>query len=376
MQAESGDIGVRSADTPVSAEKPITEKPSETPGKSSGKPAAPPPRREAIEAAITKTEAKSAAKSSPELGKKEGESAPGALPADGGDRVRNEKGQFVAAQKKDMPKAWKQDYRPKWDALDPELANWVAELEETREKQFLAGIDPYKQDAVWARQLKPVLQPYEQMFQQQYGGVAQGIQQLINLSNFAAQKPKEFVEWFTKTRGVPLESQAATPEQAANQQAIEGVLRPYLERIAGLEQQLQQFSQRQSQTSEQQALVVVNDFLSQKDDKGSLKFPVTDDAIDDFAAHIAFVRGQHGDWDDQRVLEAAYGSLGWTHPAMRQVRLERELAERKAKETAELEAKKAAAVSVTGAPSQASSAKLDARDRRSVIAAAIDRVQR
>jgi hypothetical protein len=159
-------------------------------------------------------------------------------------------------------------------------------------------------------------------------------------------------------------------------QSLQPLLQPVLEKVSGLERQLQGYTSSQSQQSETQALSIVNDFLNQKDESGSLKFPITDDVVDDFAARIAFVRGMHSDWDDQRVLEEAYNDLGWTHPIMRQARLDRETAQRKAKEEAEIQAKKAAAVQVTGAPATNPTVRVDPRDRRAAITAAMDRVTR
>ena len=301
-----------------------------------------------------------------------------------GERPRDPKtGQFLSGEqaptikRRDMPRAWKQDYKPKWETLDPEIANFLAELEETREKQVLSGIDQYKQAAAWASPLRQILQPYEQTFQQQYGGLAQGVQQLLQLSTFAANKPKEFLEWFARSRGIDFGSQQPQdPQTQTLMQSLQPMLQPVLEKVTGLERQLQQFSTSQSQASESQALNVVNEFLDQKDESGSLKFPITDDVIDDFAARIAFVRGAHSDWDDQRVLEQAYDDLGWTHPAMRQSRLDREASQRRVKDEAELQAKKAAAVSVTGAPATTQTASIDPRDRRKAIEAAFDRVTR
>lgn len=369
MTAESGKI----------ISTPVTTSPAE------GKPP-PPTRRDHIAAAVDKAE--KAKETTTPAGKASGvppSTPPGAAPVEG--RVRDDKGQFIKTEttpstiepikRRDMPRSWKQEYRAKWEALDPEINEFLAGLEETREKQVLSGIEQYKQAAQWAGPLRQILQPYEATFQSQYGGLAQGLQQLLNLSSFAGQKPKEFLEWFAKSRGIDLTG--ATPQDPQAQalmQSLQPVLQPVLEKVTGLENQLRQYSTSQTQASEAQALSVVNEFLVQKDETGNLKFPISDDVIDDFAARIAFVRGGHGDWDDQRVLEQAYDDLGWTHPAMRQARLDREAASRKAKEEAELQAKKAAAVSVTGAPATTLDGKVDPRDRRAVISAAYDRVNR
>ena len=381
MTAEQGEIGV-------------TEKTIE-------KPPPPPSLRESITTAVEKTEKAKAPAGTPGIPpttRKTDVTAPAGVPDKTG-RVHDEAGKFVTKttepagsggapadlagsgggiKRRDMPRSWKQEYKSKWEALDPEINDFLATLEDTREKQFLDGINKYKTAADWANPLRQVLQPYEQQFQQQNGGLAQGIQQLLNLSRFAADKPQEFLEWFARSRGINLAGAqaAADPQAQAFMQSLQPVLAPVLEKVTGLERQLQQFSTSQSQANEAQALSIVNEFLSQKDEAGGLKFPVADDLIDDFAARIAFVRGAHSEWDDHRVLEQAYDDLGWTHPAMRQARFDSELAAKRAKEEAELQAKKAAAVSVTGAPGTKIAGKVDARDLRAVISSAVDRVSR
>lgn len=271
----------------------------------------------------------------------------------------------AAPTRRPMPKSWKQDFAPKYDALDPDLANFIAELEEKREKDVLSGIEQYKSAADYGRQLRQAIGPYEQMLQQ-YGGPAQGIGQLLKLQAFAAQNPEQFVRWFAQQRGINLSGHQAetTPEQ----QALEAALQPWQQKVSALEQQLQQFSQSQEQAQQEKTLQTINSFIDGKD--------LSPELANEYAGHISAVRAAHQNLDDRAVLEKAYENLSWANEGLRQKRLAEQETTRKAKEAEELARKKAASVQVTGAPVKTTPSTPNPRNRREVIEAALANVNR
>jgi hypothetical protein len=147
---------------------------------------------------------------------------------------------------------------------------------------------------------------------------------------------------------------------------------PFVQQLAGTVEQLRGvFTQQQRQEQERLEKAnseAVSTFLTEADAKGQPKYPLEDSMQSDFATQISLVRTSNPTWDARRVLEKAYENLSWTHPALRQLQLQKQEEDRRAKEQQELAAKKAAAVSVKGSGPSTGSASIDPTDRRAVIA--------
>ena len=296
--------------------------------------------------------------------------------------------------RKPMPKAWKQDYAPKWEALDPDLANFVADQEARREQDVLVGVEKYRGLSQYAEGLRDVIAPREQALAQQYGSAAHGIKALFEISDAASQNPAGFIQWFARQRGIDLRSLVpAQPGQqpqdpnAPQGQAlpdltpfIQQAIQPFAQRTMAMEQQMQQYQQERQQAEASQREQAVNTFFSEADATGAIKYPLDDDAMDAFAQRVKFLRSNNPDWDYRRVLEKSYEELTWTSESLRSKRLEadakRKEAETKERVARELAAKKAAAVSVKGAPGTSPAASIDPSNRRAVIERAVANLQR
>ena len=288
--------------------------------------------------------------------------------------------------RKPMPKAWKQDYAPKWDALDPDMANFLAEQEEKRERDVLAGVEKYRGLSQYAEGLKEVLSPREQMLQSQYGSVANGIKTLFDISDQASRDPANFIQWFAQQRGIDLRRLVQPGQQFDAPQGqdltpyIQQAIQPLAQKTTVLEQQIQQYQQEREQAEASQREQAVNSFFSETDASGAVKYALDDDAMEAFAKRVKFLRSDNPDWDYRRVLEKSYEDLTWTSESLRAKRLEAE-AKRKELETKEraakeLAAKKSAAVSVKGAPSTSPATAVDPSNRRAVIERAVSNLQR
>lgn len=302
-------------------------------------------------------------------------------------------GAAAAAQlpgRKPMPKAWKQDFAQKWQSLDPDLANFVADLEAKREQDVLAGVEKYRNLAQYAEGLREVITPREQMLTQHYGSVANGMRQLFQISDAATRDPLGFIHWFAQQRGIDLRSlmpaqQAFDPNVLQGQQPdltpyIQQAIQPFAQRTAAIEQHLQQLHQEREAAETAHREDAVNSFFAEKDSDGSLKFPLEDELMDTYAKRVKFLRSDNPDWDYRRVLEKAYEELTWTSEELRTKRLETEAkrkeAEAKERATKELAAKKSAAVSVKGAPGTSPAASIDPSNRRALIERAVSNLQR
>ena len=160
---------------------------------------------------------------------------------------------------------------------------------------------------------------------------------------------------------------------------IQQAIQPFAQRTQAMERQLQQLNQERSQAEASQREQAVNSFFNEAEN-GQLKYPLDDDQMDAFAKRVKFLRADNPDWDYRRVLQKSYEELTWTSESLRAKRLEadakRQAQEIKERQTRELAAKKAAAVSVRGAPGTSPEASVDPRDRRAVLQRGLANLQR
>lgn len=232
----------------------------------------------------------------------------------------------------DVPKSWKQDMHPYWGKLDPKVQGYYIE----REKQMLDGLEQYKQDAQYAKPLRDVLTPYQQMLQQ------------INLTPQAAIDSL-FKAHMRLTQGSPEQRKQAyqelgkhlqlVEEQAqANGVQVDPAVKNLEQKLSYLEQQMT--ARQQAELSEAQAKAGKEVEAFAADTKAH---PYFDEVATDIAAFVA----------QGKTLPEAYESAVWANPVTRQKEVARVQTEHetKLKENARLSSlpkKKAASVNVRG----------------------------
>ncbi len=79
-----------------------------------------------------------------------------------------------APEPRKAPSSWKKDYWEAYQALDPKLADYIAQ----REEQFASGVSTYKQEAERAKELFDAMAPFQQDLQQHGVQPAQWLRQL------------------------------------------------------------------------------------------------------------------------------------------------------------------------------------------------------
>lgn len=78
-------------------------------------------------------------------------------------------------QKRQPPKSWAKEKHTLWETLTPEAQDYY----EQREKQFLDGLEQYKGDAGYAKQLREVITPYKALFDAAGVPEAEAVNQLL-----------------------------------------------------------------------------------------------------------------------------------------------------------------------------------------------------
>lgn len=233
-----------------------------------------------------------------------------------------------------MPQSWKKEWEPDWKATPKTARERFIE----REKQMLAGLEGYKGDAGYGRQLREAFKPYADLLKQQGVDEVKAVQYLLSahqrLSN--AQTPAEqrmqYLHDLAKSYGIQL---SAAPAQAGEDTppALKAAL-DRLQRVEGVltEQQQREQEQRVAATKSE-----VDAFASDQ------AHPYFDECSEDIAK---LIRAGYS-------LKDAYDKAVWANPVTRQKELGRmqkeqaEAAKKKALEVAK-QARKGTAVNVKG----------------------------
>lgn len=259
-------------------------------------------------------------------------------------RPRDEKGKFKAkdAQEEapqvveapevkaiEPPQALSGAIKAKWNELPDDVkAEW-----RRREDDIHKMATSHDAERKLGRDIKDVITPYMPIITAEGGNPISAVQSLLNtaylLRTGTPEKKAELVRQIAQQYGVDLGQAAQAPQ-----------VDPVLSSVQQELQQLKQFFTTQQQTQEQaqqqQLLQEIQAFAADP------KHPHFEQVKSLMAPLLA--SGQAKD------LQEAYDMACHANPSIRSTILQAQDAEKKAKQKAELEAKKKAAVSVTGSP--------------------------
>jgi len=314
------------------------------PSASAATPEAPTDRRSVIEAAIKAKSSPATPEPAAPVPKAEAAPTPEAKPAD--TRARDEQGRFKA-----LPKSWKKELAPKYEALDPDIQ---AEIYR-REDDVFKGIEQYKSKAQMAQEFEAAIQPYlPTMTQLGVNPIAavKALMQADHTLRFGTPQQKQAaLADIIQTYGVQFDPN--NPPAQADPTTVE---------LQAVKQQLAQLREAQEQSALTPYLNAVNQFRSDP----------AHEHYDMLENHILSLISTGA----ARDLQDAYDQAEWAHPELRTHKLARQQAQEREAEAARVAAAKAAAVQVRGAPSQVIPAQINPQDRRAVIKAAVAGLQR
>lgn len=259
-----------------------------------------------------------------------------------------------------------QQYQP----INPP-ANWPQQ-----EQQFFRQMPPAMQHAYMQR-VRHIVSDYTRKTQeigqvrQRYAGIdrvigqrerawamngvspEQALNQIFALSDFAAEKPEDFIRYFAEQRGIDLGTigSGASGDQNTQQGYVDPELLAVRRQVQELQRNLQHSQQTEKQRQEQakraayeqqlaRTTEMVNQFASQTDKNGRLLYPFFNELEEDIAIELQSKRA--------RTVAEAYNNAVWANPSTRAKMLARSRSLENAKARAKAEAAKRAAVSKPG----------------------------
>jgi hypothetical protein len=181
----------------------------------------------------------------------------------------------------------------------------------------------------------------------------QALNQIFALSDFAAEKPEDFIRYFAEQRGIDLGTigSGASGDQNNQQGYVDPELLAVRKQVQELQRNLQhsQQSEKQRQDNARKAAYeqqlartteMVNQFASQTDKNGRLIYPFFNELEEDIAIELQSKRA--------KTVAEAYNNAVWANPQTRSKMLARSRSLENAKARAKAEAAKRAALTKPG----------------------------
>jgi len=202
----------------------------------------------------------------------------------------------------------------------------------TREKQMLDGLEQYKGDAGYGKQMKDAITPYMPLIQAQGIDAPQAVQTLLNAHyKLSVSNPTQKAEYFqslAKQYGVDLSG--ITPTENGQQQ-FDPTIRALQDELHNIKQVIQSGNQQQIEQERAKIQNEVNTFAADP------KHPYFDEVSEDIITMLK----------SGASLQDAYDKAIWANPVTRQKEISRIQTEQqeslKQKAIAEAAAKKKAA---------------------------------
>lgn len=219
-------------------------------------------------------------------------------PADG--QQPGVQGQQQASEALAPPKSWAADKHELWKAL-PRPAQ---EYYNTREQQFLTGIEQYRGDAGFAKQLREVITPYQPMLRAQGISETDAVKFLLNanyrLTNGSEVERRAAYEQIGRDLGF-LQAQSGQGGQSGEQQQVDPVLRQLQTELGQIKSVLTAEQRTRHEQARTKADTDVNTFAA---DKTNLYF---DEVAKDMVGFI----------NQGMDLKDAYDKAVWANPVTR-----------------------------------------------------------
>jgi hypothetical protein len=226
------------------------------------------------------------------------------------------------------PKTWPKEMHDHWGKTPKEVQDYW----NTREKQMLDGLEQYKGDAGFAKQIKETLNPYMATINALGVDAPTAIRSLLNADHqLRVGSPSQKVQYFqhlARQYGVDL---GGMGQQHENEPQIDPRIQQLQDELHGLKQVIHTGNQQHLDSERQKIQNEVNSFASDP------KHPYFDEVSDEIVALLK----------TGATLEDAYEKAVWANPVTRQKEMSRVQTEQqaalKAKAISEAEAKKKAA---------------------------------
>ncbi len=147
-----------------------------------------------------------------------------------------------AVQPLSAPERWSAEWKAKFTTLPREAQQVLLDRESEYDKGFTQKSQEASELKKRLEPIEQILAPRRQAWAMQGMDEGRAISQLLALSDFAAQKPQEFIAWFAQQRGITTPNASTPPEGTPPTPEIA----PVMTKVQNLEQQIQSWQQAET----------------------------------------------------------------------------------------------------------------------------------
>ena len=201
-------------------------------------------------------------------------------------------------------------------------------------------------------QLEQLIGPRREAWQSEGMNPYAALNSLFQLSDFAGRDPGEFVLWFADQHGLDLD--VLMDARDAELEAGGGIQDPRLNTLVETVNQLQNtingFTTQASEQTVNANMQVIQQFMAEKNQDGSLKYPHFSEVSNNIGQHVSAIKASQPHLSSYDVLKAAYDFACFNNPVVRGKIQQAEQAALAAKRTQEAERARLAGSSISGGP--------------------------
>lgn len=201
---------------------------------------------------------------------------------------------------REMPKSWAKDKAELWSKLPPDAQDYYS----LREKQFLDGLEQYKGDATFAKELKEIITPYKALLASQGVNERQAVSALLNthyrLSQGTVEDRRAAYEQFGRELGL-------VQPQVGQGQPVDPALKKLQDELNGVKSALTARQQAELRSLQADADREIETFAA---DQANVYFNEVGQDM------IPLLKSGHS-------LKDAYEKAVWANPVTRQKELNR-----------------------------------------------------
>ncbi|TXH44521.1 MAG: hypothetical protein E6Q97_32460 [Desulfurellales bacterium] len=245
------------------------------------------------------------------------DATPPAAQQDGGP-VRNPDGTFAAKQVPVDPNAAAPIVNTQHInapvGLTPQDAELFAKLPAELQSTFARTMESLNEKTArysGYEQMEQMIAPRRQAWALNGLTETQAINQLLALSDFASQRPAEFVQYFAQQRGLDLE------EILYGADPVDPNVQQLQQQVTQLTQQLNGMNTQQQQAAHDSVVNEIVSFAEEKDDTGQPLRPYLDELGSNVLPFVQSVMQAHPEWSRQQILQEAYDNACWGTPSIR-----------------------------------------------------------
>lgn len=296
-------------------------------------------------------------------------------PEDGEEREAEDQEESEESEGEDSPEppeSWSAEEKKQFEQLPSEAQKIVAAKEQEREQQLSEKTKELEESQERYKAFDEILKPRERAWAMNGTTPDQAVRQLLHLSDYAAENPEQFLQWFAQQRGLDLQ-RLAGGSQSDDDEYVDPELKSLRDEVRQLRQERDQEKHQSAQSQQAQIQQVIQDFAQDTE-----SHPYFEELQGEIAAQLPGVRQANPQASPKEHLETAYQKAVWANETTRKKEIERQRkadeAERRKKSKASADkAKKAAGTNVRskGSPPGGESPK----SMEETMAEAYDRAQ-